>query len=623
MKENDSGNSASRALRTFLIVIGLLLLYAYAVDVTNINLEQPQEESRQNTTIRVIRALARPDFFEYNEVEREKNVGVRVPCTDSVTDFDFSGEQTVTLSPGCANNTQDEIVISGTGFRPNVSGVLRWHPPGAEGLTRALTSFDTDRNGDFTTTFTMPDIRPTEELQRIDVVEKWHAGGFLGTGIIGLSTASRNAVEKILETILLAFLATTIGTLLAIPFSFIAARNLMENVRMPLAGIMLGIVAIPVAWFAGSWLTRQLVNVAESVAGNPILGIVGAVVLAVVAWFLLFGSPFVTSQGSLAMTIGRTFLALVAGMLALLLLSNVGIIAGNGWDERLSSAKLVVPLAQLEFDAGLIGRFISLLSEFVSLTAPWIVGLLASIAALSFGSGLGQELVLRLPQATGRILTAVVTGLGSAIFVFGIGKALDWLYRFAEPNFWTWYPALIVGVIAGILAFTLDPKRTLPIGLLVYSVIRGILNIVRSIEPLVYVIVFAVWVGIGAFAGVLALSIHTIAALGKLFSEQVESIAEGPLEAITATGANGIQTIVFGVIPQIIPPFIAFTFYRWDINVRVSTILGFGGGGGIGFLLLQHINLLQYRQASVMMIAIALVVMTLDYFSSRIRSQII
>jgi ABC-type phosphate/phosphonate transport system permease subunit len=117
--------------------------------------------------------------------------------------------------------------------------------------------------------------------------------------------------------------------------------------------------------------------------------------------------------------------------------------------------------------------------------------------------------------------------------------------------------------------------------------------------------------------------LHSIAALGKLFSEQVESIAGGPVEAITATGANRIQMIAYAVIPQIIPPYIAFAFYRWDINVRMSTVIGFVGGGGIGFVLAQNIQLLRYREASVMMLAIAIVVATLDYVSSRVRSQII
>ncbi len=620
---NQEGtNPITRALRIFLIVIGLFLLYAYAVDVTSINLEEPQDEQRQATTVRVIRALARPDFFAFNEETRGKNVAVRIPCGDQITDFEFAGERSVTLAPGCADTTQDKITVNGSGFRPNTDGIIRWYPPNSEGLTRALTSFSVDRNGDFSADFTMPDIRPSDDLQRIEIEEKWRAGGFLGTGIVGLSEATRNAIEKIIETILLALVATTLGTLLAIPFSFIAARNLMENVRSPLAAIMMAIVLFPIAWFLGAAATQWLGEAANRLSANVLVGIVALAIMVVLVWGLLFSSIFSSFSRGIGAFV-RGLLALGGILLGVFLLANLGVNAGNWWNSRYETASVMVPLAQLQLDAGLVGRFTALTSEFIQLSAPWIAGLLSALAAASFGSRMGQEMALRWERMPARIFTIIATMLGVGVFVYGVGSALHWLYQFTEPERWTLYPAIIVGIVAGILTMFVDPKQPMPIGFLIYSIIRGILNIVRSIEPLVYVIVFAVWVGIGAFAGVLALSIHTIAALGKLFSEQVESIDEGPIEAITATGANGIQTVVFGVIPQIIPPFIAFTFYRWDINVRVSTILGFGGGGGIGFLLIQHINLLQYRQASVMMIAIALVVMTLDYFSSKIRSQII
>jgi phosphonate transport system permease protein len=121
----------------------------------------------------------------------------------------------------------------------------------------------------------------------------------------------------------------------------------------------------------------------------------------------------------------------------------------------------------------------------------------------------------------------------------------------------------------------------------------------------------------------MALTLHSIAALGKLFSEQVEGIDDGPVEAILATGASRMQMVLFAVVPQIVPPFTAFALYRWDINVRLSTIIGFVGGGGIGFILSQSVRLLRYRQASVNMLAIAIVVATLDYVSSKIRSRII
>ncbi len=157
----------------------------------------------------------------------------------------------------------------------------------------------------------------------------------------------------------------------------------------------------------------------------------------------------------------------------------------------------------------------------------------------------------------------------------------------------------------------------------IYIIVRGFFNILRSIEPLVLAILFAVWVGIGPFAGVLALGFHSIAALGKLFSEQIESVDKGPIEAITAVGATPLQVIVYAIIPQAIPQILAYTFYRWDINIRMSTIIGFVGGGGIGFLLQQWINLLQYRQAGTALLAIAIAVITLDAFSAKIRAKVL
>jgi phosphonate transport system permease protein len=157
----------------------------------------------------------------------------------------------------------------------------------------------------------------------------------------------------------------------------------------------------------------------------------------------------------------------------------------------------------------------------------------------------------------------------------------------------------------------------------VYIFVRGFFNILRSIEPLVLAILFAVWVGIGPFAGVLALGFHSIAALGKLFSEQIESVDKGPIGAITSVGATPLQVVIYAIIPQAIPQILAYTFYRWDINIRMSTIIGFVGGGGIGFLLQQWINLLQYRQAGTALFAIAIAVITLDVLSAKIRGKVL
>lgn len=155
-----------------------------------------------------------------------------------------------------------------------------------------------------------------------------------------------------------------------------------------------------------------------------------------------------------------------------------------------------------------------------------------------------------------------------------------------------------------------------------YYLTRTILNIIRSIEPLIWALIAVVWVGLGPFAGIVALTLHSIAALGKLYSEAIEGIDPGPIEAIEATGATRLQVILFGVIPQMISPFISFSIYRWDINVRMSTVIGLVGGGGIGFLLVQYIRLLDYRSAGIAVWFIAITVAILDYVSAEIRNRL-
>ena len=161
------------------------------------------------------------------------------------------------------------------------------------------------------------------------------------------------------------------------------------------------------------------------------------------------------------------------------------------------------------------------------------------------------------------------------------------------------------------------------ITLIIYYITRTIINIIRSIEPLIWALIAVVWVGLGPFAGIIALTFHSIAALSKLYSEAIESIDPGPIEAIQATGATHLQTIMYAVVPQMIPPFVSFTIYRWDINVRMSTVIGLVGGGGIGFILVQYIRLLDYRAAGIAVWFIAFTVALLDYVSAEIRRRIV
>ena len=156
----------------------------------------------------------------------------------------------------------------------------------------------------------------------------------------------------------------------------------------------------------------------------------------------------------------------------------------------------------------------------------------------------------------------------------------------------------------------------------IYFAARTVLNITRSIESLIMAIIFVKVVGLGPFAGFIALAIHTAAALAKLFSEVIEAIDPGPIEAIRGTGATWLQTVRYAVIPQVVPQFTALTIYRWDINVRSSTIIGLVGGGGIGFFLYQWIRNGDYRAVSASFIAIAVVVVLMDFLSARIRARL-
>jgi len=186
--------------------------------------------------------------------------------------------------------------------------------------------------------------------------------------------------------------------------------------------------------------------------------------------------------------------------------------------------------------------------------------------------------------------------------------------------------ATFFGIIAAVPVSFLAARNLMsasPITIAIYYVVRTILNIFRSIESMIWAVIAVVVVGLGPFAGIVALTIHSVAALGKLYSEAIESIDPGPIEAIQATGANWVQTVVYAVIPQIVPPFVSFTIYRWDINVRMSTVIGLVGGGGIGFLLIQWIRLLDYRAAGIAVWFITITVAVLDFVSAAIRKRFV
>ena len=194
----------------------------------------------------------------------------------------------------------------------------------------------------------------------------------------------------------------------------------------------------------------------------------------------------------------------------------------------------------------------------------------------------------------------------------------------------TIFMALLATTIATIIAVPLSfpgfcqyrQERLLWNGYLLYC--PNLMSFIRSFDSLVLAIIFALIVGYGIpYGGVLALVIITTVSLGKMFSEAVESIDPGPIEALTATGANRLQVVWYAIVPQIIPDFLSYIIYHWDINVRISTIIGFVGGGGIGYYLSQKINTFEYHKAGTALLAIIIVVMALDFLSAEMRKRFI
>lgn len=157
----------------------------------------------------------------------------------------------------------------------------------------------------------------------------------------------------------------------------------------------------------------------------------------------------------------------------------------------------------------------------------------------------------------------------------------------------------------------------------VFTLMRAFYNVDRGVDTLILALVFVAAVGLGPFAGVLAMAIHSIADLGKLYSEAIENVEKGPIEALEAVGASGTGVVRWAILPQVLPLFVAYTLYRFEINFRVSIVLGFVGAGGIGFFIQNAMASGMYDQMIIGIIAIVLVVNLIDFGSSWLRSKLV
>lgn len=154
-------------------------------------------------------------------------------------------------------------------------------------------------------------------------------------------------------------------------------------------------------------------------------------------------------------------------------------------------------------------------------------------------------------------------------------------------------------------------------------VIRRLLDACRGFNEFVMALIFVAVIGLGPFAGILALWIHTFGILGKVFSEQIEAVEEGQVEALSSTGASVLQTITFSVLPQVMPGFVSYGLLRFESNVRSAAILGFVGAGGIGFLIFDKLNGYLFREVCTMMIIIIISVSIIDFICGKLRRRFI
>lgn len=206
---------------------------------------------------------------------------------------------------------------------------------------------------------------------------------------------------------------------------------------------------------------------------------------------------------------------------------------------------------------------------------------------------------------------------------------------FFPPDFhyWRLYLAeMLVTVQIAVWGTALAIVCSVPLGILcsenispwwICQPVRRVMDACRSINEMVFAMLFVVAVGLGPFAGVMALFIGTTGVLAKLFAEAVEAIDRGPVEGVRATGSSALQEVIFGVIPQVLPLWISYSLYRFESNVRSATVVGMVGAGGIGVTLWEAIRGFQMNQTCAILIIIIVVVSTIDIISQRLRKRFI
>ncbi|AZQ46790.1 phosphonate ABC transporter, permease protein PhnE [Bacillus sp. GX] len=219
--------------------------------------------------------------------------------------------------------------------------------------------------------------------------------------------------------------------------------------------------------------------------------------------------------------------------------------------------------------------------------------------------------------------------------VIGFPNMMDLLKEMVPPD-WSYFQVITTAMLdtirMAIIGTTLGAILAIPLALFaasnvftstfLYGPARLVLNFIRTIPDLLLAAIFVAIFGIGPLPGIFALTFFSIGLVAKLLYESIESIDPGPLEAMTAVGANKVQWIMYGVIPQVKAHFVSYVLYTFEVNVRAAAVLGLVGAGGIGLYYDRTLGFLQYEQTASIIIYTLVVVLLIDYVSTLLREKL-
>ncbi len=233
-------------------------------------------------------------------------------------------------------------------------------------------------------------------------------------------------------------------------------------------------------------------------------------------------------------------------------------------------------------------------------------------------------LVQGLPRTT-EFLVKLVPPIGMATFSADVREWYwdinKWAGSLLNTLLMAWLATVLGTFIGGFLSFF--AARNLAGHYLIYWTTRRVLEIARTVPDIVWALMFVIAFGIGPLAGILAITMHTIGAQGKLFAEVNENISPLPIDGVRAAGGSWFEEIRFAVLPQVLPNYLSYTFWRLELNVRSATIVGFVGAGGIGHDLFTSVQLLYFSDAGAILLIIVATIMLIDMLSERFRHSAI